>query len=351
MSTAMETLTSRVVPGLNLSESEIATWDALCKARPSLCSAFFSPHYTRSVAMVRPHVRVCILRRGSTPVGFFPFQFANSLYRALGAAERVGDEMTDCFGLIAEQDLHVDVPTMLQLTGLRHLNFTHLAESQFSCGLQGERPERGFVIRFDSGKSYWEELRTTNRKYVSETERKERQIQAAFGPLRFCWSEESWEQPLQMLIERKSQQYVRTGKEDWLAAHWKQKLLAVLAASKAETCQGVMSTLYAGDTWVASHFGLRCCGVLHYWFPVYNPVMSAYGPGHLLRKILILRGTEHRIQTIDHGLGDAGYKRVCANTSVTYYRGSWYRPGMPALLCRAAYSAKWRWSYLRKASA
>ncbi len=201
----------------------------------------------------------------------------------LGAAERVGEEMTDSFGLIAEPDLRVGVPTLLRLTGLWHLNFTHLAESQGSLGLKGENPQTGFLINFESGRSHWEELRITNRKYVNETERKERQIQATHGPLRFCWSEEDWEQPLRILIERKSQQYIKTGKDDWLAVRWKQKLLEVLAASKEETCQGVMSTLHAGDTWVASHFGLRCCGVLHYWFPVYNPEMSSFGPGHLLR--------------------------------------------------------------------
>jgi CelD/BcsL family acetyltransferase involved in cellulose biosynthesis len=347
----METLKSRVVSGLDLSKTEIEAWDALCKSRTSLCSAFFSPHYTRAVAMVRSHVRVCVLTRGSTPVGFFPFQFASSLYRGLGAAERVGEEMTDNFGLIAEPDVRLDVPTLLRLTRLRHLNFTHLAESQLEWGLTGESPQRGFLMNFESGTAHWEELRRVNRKYVSETERKERQIQSNCGPLQFCWSEDNWQQPLRKLIERKSQQYLRTGKDDWLAVRWKQRLLELLAGSKAETCQGVMSTLHAGDTWVASHFGLRCRGVLHYWFPVYNPEMSNYGPGHLLRRALMLRCTDYGVHTIDHGLGDASYKRVCANGEITYYRGAWYRPGVPALLCRAAYSAKWRWADLRKASA
>ncbi len=347
----MHMLTSRVVRPQNLSQPEIQAWDTLCRSWPQLCTAFFSPHYTRAVAAVHSGVYVCVLERGSELVGFFPFQFANPLYRLLGAAERVGEEMTDHFGLIAAPDVRVDAATILTLTGLHHLNFTHLDESQLSCGLEGERPEIGYMIRFDCGKSYWEQLRKSNRKYVSETERKERQLQAEYGPLRFCWMEPDWRQPLRDVMQRKSEQYVRTGKDDWLAVPWKQRLLELLAASEAETCRGVLSTLYAGDTWVASHFGLRCCGVLHYWFPVYNTELSRYGPGHLLRRALITSATERGIHTVDHGLGDALHKRVCTNAVQTYYRGSWFTPGVAALFCRAAYSARWRWAMLRKADA
>ena len=347
----MGMLTSRVVRGQDLSPSDIQAWDALCKSWPHLRTPFFSPHYARAVAAVRPGVYICVLQRGSAPVGFFPFQFANPLYRALGAAERVGEEMTDHFGLIAEPDLRVDAQSLLKLAGLHHVDFTHLDESQLTFGLEGERPQIGYVMHFDSGGNYWEELRRSNRKYVSETERKERQLQGKCGPLRFCWSETDWREPLRVIIRRKSEQYVRTGKDDWLATQWKQRLLEVLASSDAETCRGVLSTLYAGDTWVASHFGLRCCGVLHYWFPVYNTELGQYGPGHLLRRALIAGATEHGIHTVDHGLGDALHKRVCTNAVQTYYRGAWFTPGAAAVFCRAAYSARWRWARLRKANA
>lgn len=344
-------LKSRVVPAAELTQSEIEIWDCLCKSHAHLETAFFSPHYTRAVAAVRPHVYVCVLLNGSDPVGFFPFQFASPLHRLFGAAERVGEELTDHFGLIAGPDVRVDVPTLLKRSGLSHINFTHLDDSQLAYGLEGERPEIGYLMRFDSGRAYWEQLRIVNRKYVSETERKGRQLEEQYGSLRFCWSEPNVVQHLQMLIRAKSDQYIRTGKDDWLAAGWKQRLLALFAASKASTCRGVLSSLYAGDTWVASHFGLCCGGVLHYWFPVYNTNLSRFGPGHLLRKALITTGTELGINTIDHGAGDALHKRVCTNAVRTYYRGAWFRPGLSALLCRSAYSAKWRWRNLRRASA
>jgi CelD/BcsL family acetyltransferase involved in cellulose biosynthesis len=347
----MDELTSRVVSGGDLSEPEVQAWDALCKSHPHLCTPFLSAHYTRAVAAVRPDVYVCVIERRSVPVGFFSFQFANPLYRGLRAAERVGEEMTDRFGVVAAAGFRLDPLTLLRLADLQHVNFTHLDEWQIAAGLEGQRPEIGYMMHFDSGKAYWNELRCSKRKYVSETERKERQLQTDYGQLRFCWSESDWREPLRSLIERKSEQYVRTGKDDWLAVPWKQRLLEVLADLDAETCGGVLSTLYAGNTWVASHFGLRCCGVLHYWFPVYNNELSRYGPGHLLRRALITSATENGIHTIDHGLGDALHKRVCTNGVQTYYRGAWFRPGIRSFFCRAAYSAQWRWAALRKADA
>src|SRR5215831_16906297 len=88
-------LTGRVVPAAQLGAAEGATWEAIRGASRSLASPFFSWRYTRVVAAVRPQVYVCVIMRGAQIVAFLPFQFQSPLHRALGNAERVGEEMTD----------------------------------------------------------------------------------------------------------------------------------------------------------------------------------------------------------------------------------------------------------------
>ena len=162
----------------------------------------------------------------SRPVAFFPLQFRNSLHRLLGFAERLGGEMTDYFGLIAPADFQIAPEHLLSLCGAKYLYFTHLDETQIRYGLDGESPEVGLSMRLDSGeKSYWESLKSTCRDLVSETNRKERQIQKEAGPLKFCFEERQWRQPLTALLDSKASQYRRTGREDILAARWRRHLL------------------------------------------------------------------------------------------------------------------------------
>ena len=334
---------ARVTTPLDLDPKEAATWTKLCSTEPHLGSPFYSLTYCQAVARSHPHVYVTVLSHESRPVAFFPLQFRNSLNRLLGFAERPGGEMTDYFGLIAPTDFQIVPERLLRLSGAKYLCFTHLDEPQLRHGLEGGNPEMGLLMRLDPGeKSYWETLKSVRRDLVSETNRKERQIQKELGPLKFRFEERDWRQPFSALLDCKAGQYRRTGREDILQAPWRRRLLELLAGSSAPECQGVLSTLYAGDTWVASHFGIRNSGILHYWFPVYNPALSRYSPGILLLKAITEEAPSRGIHTIDRGAGDAPHKRQVANASHKFYRGTWSTPGLRSAACGIAYAAQWR---------
>ncbi|HEY7338272.1 MAG TPA: GNAT family N-acetyltransferase [Bryobacteraceae bacterium] len=335
-------LRGRTISATALSAAEIVAWDALCREVPQLSSPFLSPHYALAVAAVRPHVYVCVLTRAARPVGFLPFQFRTAVHRLLRSAERVGEEMTDYFGLIAQPGLKLDASWLLRLSGLQVLNFSHLDETQAEWGLSGEEPEAGYLMRLDEPEPYWQMLRRTHKEFVTNTERRARQVEKECGPLRFTADERNWREPLDNLLRYKARQYAATGRSDLFAVGWKRALVEKLAAMREETCAGMLSTLHAGETWLASHFGLRCGGVLHYWFPVYNPEFSRFGPGRLLIKALIDHSRQMNLRLIDHGGGEARYKQECSNSAHTYYRGVWQRAGVRSLLGRAAESARWR---------
>lgn len=348
-------LSGRVVEPAALNPAERSAWDALCRTQPLLASPFFTRPYVEAVAACRPGVRVCVLAWEGRPLAFLPFQFATPLDRLLGSAERVGEEMTDHFGLVAPPGFHTDAATVLRLAGLNQLEASHLDEAQLQLGLGGERPELGLLIDVSAGfAAYWAERRAADKKFHADTSRLERRIGEEVGPLRFVFDSPEPDRELARLIEHKRAQYRRTGTADALAAPWKRDLLYRLAASADPLCSGVLSVLTAGDHWVAAHFGVRHGHLLHYWFPVYNPDMKKYAPGRLLLKRLIETTGETGITLVDCGAGDGMGKRDFANAEHRTYRALWRRRSSGGALCRLHTAVRWRvgaWRQRRIAAA
>jgi CelD/BcsL family acetyltransferase involved in cellulose biosynthesis len=337
-------LSGRVAAPDALTPAEEVAWGEMTASARHLHSPFLSLGYTRAVARAVPSVRICVISEEGRPVAFLPFQFDGSVRQALGWAERLGGEMSDYFGLVAGPDFRIEPERLLQLAGLRYLHFTHLEENQIVFGLSGERPETGFQIRLDDGgPAFWARLLASDKEFVKDTERRERQLARERGAPAFRVDGECAPGALGELIAHKRDQYARTAVEDALLEPWKTRLLEVLAETRREDCSGMLCTLHAGDTWVASHFGLRNrLGVLQYWFPVYNAELKRYAPGRLLLKSIIDRAAELGIRTIDRGAGDSPAKRDLANDSHVFYRGEWQRKGPLALVARGALAAQWR---------
>src|SRR4029077_21289570 len=130
--------------------------------------------------------------------------------------------------------------------------------------------------------------------------------------------------------------------EDALGDQRNRDFLVRLAGSRDPLCSGSMSTLYAGETWIASHFGLRCNKTLHYWFPVYNPELRALSPGRLLLKSIIDASDETGLTQIDRGAGDTVAKRDFSTSSHHFGRGLWKRANAISAGYRLGLSLRWR---------
>lgn len=323
------------------SEGLVDAWrSAALRSDPP--TAFLGPTFARAVGSVRSGVAVCEIQFSECLPAYFPFQYRPAFGRALGIAERVGGEMSDACGIVARQPVALSVQELLRHAGLCSFNFSHLPEEQLAHGLTGEQPRRGLMIDLaGGGDAFWEERRRIDVKFVRDTERRERKLAQECGPLRFQMSASQGEAELQHLIDRKRRQYARTGVGDGLAEPWKRELLARLLASHEADCSGLLSVLYAGDTWVASHFGLVCGQVLHYWFPVYNDELSRFGPGRLLLRRIIDGASGCGITLIDRGEGDSPAKRDFANRERLYYRGHWTL-GLSGSLAKVGYAMAWR---------
>ena len=336
-------LKADIVSPSGLSEADIAAWNRFNSEIPELAVAFLSYPYALAAEKSFPDVRVCRVRSDGRPVLFFPFQFKSLAHRWFGIGERLAGEMSDYFGIVGDGTAQLDPKSLLRLSGLSALLFTHLDESQCAFGLSGEAPEPGHLIDFPSGgAAFWQERRTLDKKFVGDTERRERNLVRDFGPIRFDLQSANPDVDLDKLIVAKKEQYSRTGVNDALGGHSTNAFLRSLSKTDHPLCSGVLSTLYAGDTWVASHFGLRCDRTLHYWFPVYNPELGSYGPGRLLLKQILDAGGAHGISRIDRGAGDTVAKRDFSTSQHHFRKGLWSRGGVRATGYRAGLAAIWR---------
>lgn len=326
-----------------LESADIAQWRSFLTASPDLAAPFLSYSYALTAEKIFPHTRLLKLTRGTETVGFFPFQHASLLHRLAGIGQGISNHLADYFGLIAAPDLKITDGELLAAAGLNAMYFTHLEEAQTRFGLSGVQPETGLRIDFaDGGKAFWDERRRLDKKFTGDTERRERRLIEAHGPLRFVFRHTNAKDELQKLIAAKRAQYARTNVADLMEAPQTRAFLAALSSVDDFDCRATLSTLHAGDEWVGSHFGLMHGTTLHYWFPVYNPAMRAFGPGRLLIKQIIDTGEQNAVTRIDRGAGDSQAKLDFATSRHQFLRGLWSRPGPVSLAYRAALSLQWR---------
>lgn len=343
------TYKARIVRGGSLSADDVLAWRELLQASMPLGNAFASPTFAAAAAKAYGRVETCFIENASGLAAVFPYQFPTAFAAAARAAVRVGEDMSDLFGIIADADFHCTREEVLAWADLNYVYFTHLEEAQINRGLTGEKPEGGLRIRLpNGGGAYLEDLRRQDPKFSKDTERRVRKAVTELGESRFCLEEPDPAAWLPRVIAEKRAQYLRTANIDWLAASGRRKLLEILARVCEPDCSPIVSTLAFGDTWAAIHFGLRAGRTLHYWFPVYNPALASYAPGRLLLHNIISNADQGGLEVIDRGSGETQAKRDFPSERHTFYSGVWYRPGLHSLVYRAYQSALWRMPKLKK---
>lgn len=329
-----------------ITPAEAAAWDDLLLARGDLRRAFLSRTYVASVAHISGDVVVLVGYSKSAPCFFLPLQRRPGLSGIFGIFEPVGGVMTDYFGVIAADGARIVIDSLLKATDgfVNGVFFTHLDETQGQYGLHADETRTGLRTHLGNPPGeFWAKLRTTDKKLVYDTERREKKLVNECGSLTFEWTSSRPEGDLDWLIESKKSQYSRTGKAlAPLFVEANANLLKALLKSSDECCSGHLSVLRYGERIVAAHFGLRCREWLHVWFPVYDKQFANYSPGRILFKHMFLAGAEHGVTVFDRGEGDNQAKRDFANDEHRFGRGFWQAPGVRGQLAHLALRFTWR---------
>lgn len=318
---AVRAATVRYLPFEALGAEELEAWHRLRAADPALDSPYFHPGFAAAVHAAGRPVQVAV---GRDDRGAVTALFAG--HRERGLLRPVGWPGADFQGPVLAPG--TTLPARRLLTGgVRSLAFDHLLEPrpEFAQWVESRRPSPYLDVTGGLD-GYLGRASRSGKDNMGQARRRGARAERELGPVRFS-ADVVDEQTLRRVIELKRAQYAATGARDYFARPERADLLRRLLHTREPGFSGLLSTLHAGPRLVAAHFGLRSGGVLHWWFPVYDPEFSALAPGWMLLRELVLASGELGLTRIDLGRGDDEYKRRAKTGEVVVSQGLVTRGG------------------------
>ncbi|RFU43048.1 GNAT family N-acetyltransferase [Actinomadura logoneensis] len=306
-----------------LSAADLSAWHALRAADARYDSPYFHPAFAAAVHASGRPVTVAVASDGKQTTGVFALQRHGSVARP------VGWPGADFQGPVTAAGTPFPVRSLVSGTRVRALEFDHLLDGspEFAPWTESRRPSP-FLDVSGGLDGYLGRASRSGRDNMSQARRRTRKAERTLGPVTFE-ADTFAPAALDELIELKRGQYAATNARDHFADPSRRDLLhLLLRARKDDTLRrhtqgdtddfgGVLSVVRAGPHLLAAHFGLRSAGVLHWWFPVYDPAHAAYAPGWILLRELVAAAPELGVTRIDLGRGEDEYKRR-AKTGETY---------------------------------
>lgn len=323
----------RVVRASELSSTEIGHWDELLTTVPGLQSPFLAPAFVRTVARVRPSVRVAVITSGGHR-SFLAFET-----RARLAARPVAWPMNAAQAVVtADLDGIGPLHRVARSIGLGLVAFDHLVESQAGALTQVTGRDTTPLVELEHGFDHYLEELASRSTLVRRMAAKARRAERALGRLRLV-VEETDHRVLDRVLTWKHGQYVRTGARNLLADPGNVELLHRLLDLRDERCRGALSVLYAGSEPIAASMDLRSPEELVAWFPSFAPEAARCSPGSLHFLHLIEELAARGVGRIDMGKGDDAFKAQFQNGAATVVSG---RVAAPAFIhpIQAALSAR-----------
>jgi CelD/BcsL family acetyltransferase involved in cellulose biosynthesis len=313
-----------------LTEADWQLWNDIVRDTPVYQCPYFRPEFTLTVAAVRDDVEIAILADSGETAGFFPFQRGN-----LGLGKPVGGKLSDYHGPIVRAGLDLDPRQLLRGCKLACWDFDHLVcptpafEPFFTS--RGRSPQLDLRGGYDA---YVRARREAGSDVVARTGQKARKLAREVGPLSFTFAADE-EEAFELLLAWKSAQYEKTGLANLFEYPWTLDLLKRLRNLRGEALSAPLSVLRAGDQVAPVMLSLRTGGILHAWFPAYNPALAGYSPGVTILLQMAVAAPALGIHTLDLGRGEERYKwslasgsqEVCEGTVALPSFSGWLRGG------------------------
>lgn len=305
-----------VIHPTDLCPNEIAAWHMMQRKTRHLANPFLCPEFAVAVGQFRPAARVAVLSDGGEIVGFFPFE-----RRRLGVGVPIGAGLTDCQGLIHAPGVAWDTHQLLHACKVAVWQFDNLVE--------GQRPFERYVAAVapspvidltDGFAAYEQKLRIKSPQFCRDIARRARKLDRETGGLRFTADSRNIGE-LRTLVRWKSDQYRRNGWSNIFDRPWVVDLIEYLFSTHSDRFGGLLSVLYAGETPVAAHFGLRGSNILAHWFPAYDPGFSKQSPGLIQHLRMAEETAAMGVHIIDMGTGPERYKQTLKSRDLFVSKG------------------------------
>jgi len=328
-----------VIAAHELDASQFAQWSAIQHADVNLRSPYYRPEFTQWVARARRKnpIFVAVIEAENGKQGFFPFERST-----WGRLLPVGGGFNDYHGIVASS-IELSVERLLSACRGRYFSFNHLPMTQPAFAPYVRAHSASPVMELHGGwDAYIQRLcaaqNTKSPGILSTVRQSERRLFRDKGPLRFEVSEPS-AQVLDWIMRTKSEQWKRTGGNgvDAFSPPWVRQLLASSLELTDKGFRGAICSLYAGDSLIAAHLGLRSHTTLHWWFPVYDVAYAYYQPGLVMLKHMAEQAQSQGIELIDLGRGTQEYKMRLKTDLIPLGEGAVSRP---ACIAQAVAQAK-----------
>ncbi|GAA4234881.1 GNAT family N-acetyltransferase [Streptosporangium album] len=292
-----------IVRPRDLGESEVFRWREIQRTSASLDNPFLSVDFTLAMGRLRDYVRVAVIEDGGEIVGFFPYE-----RHGFGIGKPLGGFLTTCHGLISVPELKIDPRDLLRACKLSAIDFDHLVAGQPTFAPYETDVRPAPVMDLSGGfDAYIEQVRAASAKNYKTVRYKERKLGREQGEIRFAWDSPDVG-ALRTLLGWKSDQYQRTGRVDRFAQPWIVRLVEEMHSQRSDDFAGVLTMVYAGDTPVAGHFGLRTAHTLVGWFPAYDSAFARYSPGIMHHLHMAEHAANAGLHQVDMGKGGREYK-------------------------------------------
>lgn len=329
-------LTYSVVRPSELASDDIEAWSGFQSSNKALQSSFYSHSYALATERAGFAAEVVVARTGhGAPVGYLLLQKYSGLGQRVGLGQRLAGGMTDYFGLVAPSDSEFDLDGFLRAAKIGSFQINHMFQRQSGPGETLLSDEGSPCTFMPQGfEQWWEDHEEQSKSRANDLKRRRRKLERDVGAISFEFSCADMKAKIANIIELKSVQYLQRDTADIFALPRNRELLFELAKSEDPLCELVVSELRAGDTWAASHIGLRCGSTLHYWFPVYNDEIKRTSPGRILILELLRAAADAGVTRIDYGLGESRTKMEFANEVVPLVKGQWESGGLRSIAAR-----------------
>jgi CelD/BcsL family acetyltransferase involved in cellulose biosynthesis len=292
-----------VIRPSELGPAEIDAWHSMQRASPTLSNPFLCPEFAVAVGKFRSDARVAVLSDGPDTIGFFPFE-----RRKLGVGMPIGAGLSDFQGLAHAAGAEWDPRELLRACRISVWQFDHLVAGQKPFErFQVDTAASPYIDLREGFDTYRTKLQARSPKFYKTVSYKSRKLGREAGELRYVLDSRD-DASLRTLMTWKSDQYRRTGRIDRFSQPWVVDLVGHLLQVRGNGFAGLLSFLYAGDTPVAGHFGLRFDCTLTGWFPAYDTRFSRYSPGLIQHLWMAEELAAAGVHQIEMGKGAKDYK-------------------------------------------
>ncbi|MGY6629320.1 MAG: GNAT family N-acetyltransferase [Oceanicaulis sp.] len=310
-----------------LTTCEREAWQGFVAADPALASPYFSLGFLDAVSAVRRDARVLVARERGSVTAFLPLHAG-----LMGHARPLAGPLGDHHGLIAAPGIDLDLGEMLKAGGVGVFGFYGALAGQAPFRRHAQERDGSWVIDLSRGYDAFVEARSgVDPKAFRNLRARRRKLEGAEGGFEFRIQDDRPE-VLAAALAWKSAQYRRTGVFDAFSVRWTVDLLNNI---KADDCRLQVSSLEIGGQLAAVHVGMRTDRVLHYWFPVYDPEFSSFGPGLALLLEICQVMAADGVEEVHLGPGDYEFKSQLASWQIGLVSG-FAGQGAPLAVQRAA---------------